>query len=358
MGTQMATTGTDYGSLFRPRARTQAQRNADAEAQRRSGDYSSNTARTNNAPSQGDQRGGENRGVSAPKQFKARQKNMEYKEHIDQLRQLRALATESNGVLTFPSTELKNKWTNARALAVDYEQNNMQCDAGNGQSCMLAGRGQNPTDYPSPFADSEHFNANSYFGVGDGSLEDRQAKRAQRDGPNTGEGEVAVAVAGDGTVESTQDRVARERNEKEDARVAKENAEGEPPRPSNGDGSGDGSGDSPNEPNANDSSRTGGGASVLKPKHDENHDPRSGGGSHSGADGSATHGDDGTGVHPFDSGGGSGSGRPKRPKRPAVVDIFGADNNNENKEYIRNLIALRNPYARPCPASKLKMVGR
>ena len=82
MGTQMATTGTDYGSLFRPKQRTQAQRDADAEASRRSGDYSSNTARRNNAPSAGDQSSrGSAYGTSAPKQFKARQKNMEYKEH-------------------------------------------------------------------------------------------------------------------------------------------------------------------------------------------------------------------------------------------------------------------------------------
>ena len=281
MGTQMATTGTDYGSLFRPRERTQAQRDADAEAQRRSGDYSSNTARRNNAPSVGDQRGGENRGVDAPRNFKAREKNMEYKDHIDNLRQLRALATESNGTLTFPTTELKNKWTNSRALAVEYENNNKECDAGNSQSCMLAGRGERPTDYPSPFSDSAHYNQNSYFGVGDGSLENRQTKRAQRDG-NSGEGEVSVAVAGDGTVESTQERLERERNEAEDARVAKENENGEPARPAMPPPSGE---EPPNIPTATDGS----GKENL-PASNDHRDPISGGGTNAGGRGGTNHG--------------------------------------------------------------------
>jgi len=288
----MATTGTDYGSLFRPRQRTQAQRDADAEAQRRSGDYSSNTATRNNAPSAGDQRGGENRGVSAPRNFKAREKNSEYKDQINNLRQLRALATESNGRLTFPTTELKNKWTNSRALAVEYENNNKECDAGNGQACMLAGRGQNPTDYPSPFSDSAHFNANSYFGVGDGSLANRQAKRAQRDGPNTGEGEVSVAVAPDGTTESSQQRVERERNEAEDARIAKMNEDGEPPRPALPPSSGDGSGELPAPPApAEKPETTDGSGDDLKPKNDGTHSGASGGGDTDGSQGGASGGE-------------------------------------------------------------------
>lgn len=295
MGTQIATTGPDYGSLLRPRGRTQAQRDADAEAQRRSGDYSSNTATRNNAPSAGDQRGGENRGASAPRTFKARQKNSEYKDQINNLRQLRALATESNGTLTFPTTELKNKWTNSRALAVEYENNNKQCDIGNSQACMLAGRGSFPTDYPSPFSDSIHFNANSYFGVGDGSLANRQTKRAQRDG-NSGEGEVSVAVAGDGTVESTQERLERERNEAEDARIAKENEDGEPPRPAlppSGDGSGEGSGGNLPAPPApkEKPETTDGSGDNLRPKSDGTHSGPSGGGSTSGKNGGASGGE-------------------------------------------------------------------
>ena len=309
MGTEMATTGDDYGSLLRPRGRTQAQRDADAEAQRRSGDYSSNTARRNNAPSAGDQRGGENRGVSAPRNFKARQKNSEYKDQINNLRQLRALATESNGRLTFPTTELKNKWTNSRALAVEYENNNKQCDAGNGQACMLAGRGQNPTDYPSPFSDSAHFNANSYFGVGDGSLENRQTKRAQRDG-NSGEGEVSVAVAPDGTTESSQQRVERERNEAEDARIAKENEDGEPARPA-----------LPEEPvlpsppaPVERPETTDGSGDNLKPKSDGTHSGASGGGSTDGSRGGASGGEP-THIVPLNPSNDGIIGYPRMPRR-------------------------------------------
>jgi len=289
MGTEMTTTGDDYGSLFRPRRQTQAEKDRDAEARRRQGG-GGNTAVQNNAPSAGDQRGGENRGVSAPRNFKAREKNSEYKDQINNLRQLRALATESNGRLTFPTTELKNKWTNSRALAVEYENNNKECDAGNGQACMLAGRGQNPTDYPSPFSDSAHFNANSYFGVGDGSLENRQAKRAQRDGPNTGEGEVSVAVAPDGTTESSQQRVERERNEAEDARIAKMNEDGEPARPALP--SGDGSGELPAPPApAEKPETTDGSGDDLKPKNDGTHSGASGGGDTDGSQGGASGGE-------------------------------------------------------------------
>lgn len=285
MGTQIATTGPDYGSLFRPRARTQAQRDADAEAQRRSGDYSSNTATRNNAPSAGDQRGGENRGVDAPRTFKAREKNMEYKDHIDNLRQLRRLATESNGRLTFPTTELKNKYTNSLALAQDYEENNTQCDLGNSIACNLSGRGSFPTDYPSPFTDSIHYNQNSYFGVGDGNLETRQSNRPQ--------GDVSVAVASDGSVESSQDRVQRERDEAEDERIRKENENGEPARPAMPPPSGEGSGDLPPpsgpEP-ANIPSATDGSGKENLPKPNDHRDPISGGGTNAGGRGGTNHG--------------------------------------------------------------------
>ena len=287
MGTQMATTGTDYGSLFRPRSRTKAQRDADAEAQRRSGDYSSNTATRNNAPSAGDPRGGENRGVDASRNFKARQKNMEYKDEINNLRQLQRLAKEENGRLTFPTTELKNKYTNSLALAKDYETNNTQCDLGNSQACGLAGRGSFPTDYPSPFTDSIHFNANSYFGVGDGSLEDRQSKRSQDD--------VTVAIAGDGTTESSQQRVERERaeaNRREEERIAKENADAEPPRPSLPPSSGDGSGELPAPPTpAEKPETTDGSGDDLKPKNDGTHSGPSGGGDTDGSRGGASGGE-------------------------------------------------------------------
>jgi len=312
MSEPVATT-TDYGALFRPPVKSSTETARQAELRRRRGG-GSNTAVQNNAPSAGDQsERGSAYGVSAPRQFKAREKNAEYKDHIDNLRQLRALATESNGILTFPTTELKNKWTNSRALAVEYENNNKECDAGNGQSCMLAGRGQNPTDYPSPFSDSAHYNANSYFGVGDGSLESRQTKRAERDGSNTGEGEIQVAVAGsgDGSGESSQARVERERNEAEDARIAKENAEGEPPRPA-----------LPADPaiEPDHIPETGSGSSVLKPKRKENHDPYSGGGSHHGGDGSATHENDN--VHRFDTGGdGSAYVRQSNPVKDLLINL-------------------------------------
>ena len=319
MGTQMATTGTDYGSLFRPRARTQAQRDADAEAQRRSGDYSSNTATRNNAPSAGDQRGGENRGVDASRNFKARQKNMEYKDEINNLRQLQRLATESNGRLTFPTTELKNKYINSLALAKDYETNNTQCDLGNSQACGLAGRGSFPTDYPSPFTDSIHYNANSYFGVGDGSLEERQSKRSQED--------TTVAIAGDGQVETSQERMLRLRREREEAeeeRMRKENENADPPIPTDGiDGnlptpSGDGSGGEPVLPSPpapkERPATTDGSGDNLKPKSDGTHSGASGGGDTDGSRGGASGGEP-THIVPLNPSNDGIIGYPRMPRR-------------------------------------------
>ena len=311
MGTQVQTT-TDYGALFRPRVKTEAEkRQAAAVARARGG--GGNTAQVNNAPDAGDQsERGSAYGASAPKTFKAREKNAAYKDHIDQIRQLRRLATpsEDRGVLIFPTTELANKFRNFKALASEYETNNQQCDAGNGQSCMLAGRGQNPTDYPSPFSDSVHYDANSYFGMGDGSAVERQEVRSN-------DGMVEVEVEADGAVESSQDRLNRERNEKEDERIAKENANGPPAR----------NADPPIEP-GNPADNTGAGTSIFKPKHkQEHHDPISGGGTHSGADGSATYEDHQ--VHQFDSGGGIKGG----------VQV-----NNRVKEYLNNMQALQNPY--------------
>lgn len=310
MGTQVQST-TDYGSLFRPRVKTEAEkRQAAAVARARGG--GGNTAQVNNAPSAGDQsERGSAYGASAPKQFKAREKNMAYKDHIDQIRQLRRLATpsEDRGVLIFPTTELANKFRNFKALASEYEVNNQQCDAGNGQSCMLAGRGQNATDYPSPFSDSAHYSPNSYFGQGDGSAVERQEVRSN-------DGMVEVEVEADGTVESSQDRLNRERNEKEDERIAKENADAPPAR----------NADPPIEP-GNPADNTGAGTSIFKPKHkQEHHDPISGGGTHSGADGSATYEDHQ--VHQFDAGGVKGS----------------VQGNNRVKEYLNNILALKNPY--------------
>ena len=313
MSEPVATT-TDYGALFRPRVKSSTETARQAELRRRRGG-GSNTAQVNNAPSQGDQsERGANYGVDAPRQFKAREKNSDYKDHIDQIRQLRALATpsEDRGVLIFPTTELANKFKNFKALANEYEVNNQQCDAGNGQACTLAGRGERPTDYPSPFSDSAHYSANSYFGMGDGSAVDRQAVRA-------GDGTVQVAGSGDGSGgESSQARVERERNEKEDARIAKENAEGAPPRP-----------DLPPDPaiEPDHIPETGSGSSVLKPKRKEAHDPYSGGGSHHGGDGGATHEPDQ--VHRFDTGGdGSGYVRQSNPVKDLLI----------------NLNSMRNPY--------------
>ena len=297
MGTQIQTT-TDYGSLFRPRLSTKAERDRAAEARRRQGG-GGNTATENNAPSAGDQsERGANYGTSAPKTFKARQKNSEYKDQINNIRQLRQLATESNGTLTFPTTELKNKFINARALAVDYENNNQQCDVGNSQACMLAGRGSFPTDYPSPFSDSIHYSPNSYFGVGDGSLEQRQTERDERDG-NTGEGEISVAVAGDGTVESSSQRVQRERRERqeeidrqEDERIAKMNADGEPPRPASPPPSPAEEPVLPPPPTpAEKPATTDGSGDALLPKHDGEHSGESGGGSTNGQNGGASGGE-------------------------------------------------------------------
>ena len=323
MGTQVQTT-TDYGALFRPRVKTEAEkRQAAAVARARGG--GGNTAVQNNAPSAGDQsERGDAYGVSAPRTFKAREKNADYKDHIDQIRQLRALATpsEDRGVLIFPSSELAKKFKNFKALANEYEVNNQQCDAGNGQSCMLAGRGQNPTDYPSPFSDSAHYNANSYFGMGDGSAVERQQVRA-----GDGVAQASGSGSGDGSTESTQDRVMRERNEAEDARIAKENANGEPARPAMPPGM-------PEVPEviepSNGAERTGEGTSIFKPKHNnDHHDPISGGGSHSGSDGSASH--ENEGVHDFTGGGGI--------KRSA-----GYEANERVKQYLTNIQALKNPY--------------
>ena len=326
MGTEMTTTGPDYGALFRPRVQTEAERRA-AAARARARGGGSNTAQVNNAPSAGDQsQRGSAYGVSAPKQFKAREKNAAYKDHIDQIRQLRALSTpsEDRGVLIFPTSELANKFKNFKALANEYEVNNQQCDAGNGQSCMLAGRGQNPTDYPSPFSDSAHYNANSYFGMGDGSAAARQDVRAA-DGTAEVSGS-GSAGEGDGSSESSQQRVERERNEKEDERIAKENADGEPARPA----------EPPPEQIEPDNAggRTGEGTGVLKPDHDQTHrDPMSGGGTHSGADGTATH--ENHGVHNFDSGGTLNNG---------IVQ------NNRVRDYLTLMNSLKNPYGIYRPA--------
>ena len=320
MSEPVATT-TDYGSLFRPRVQTEAEkRQAAAVARARGG--GSNTAQVNNAPSAGDQsQRGDAYGISAPKTFKAREKNAAYKDHIDQIRQLRRLATpsEDRGVLIFPTSELANKFKNFKALANEYEVNNQQCDTGNGQACMLAGRGQNPTDYPSPFSDSVHYDANSYFGMGDGSAVERQQVRSADGIAQTASGS-GSAGEGDGSSESTQQRVERERNEAEDARIAKENADGEPARPALPP-------TAPIEPeNAGD--RTGEGTSILKPEHNtDHHDPISGGGTHSGADGSASH--ENHGVHEFTGGGGLSKG---------------VQENNNIKQYLVNIQALTNPY--------------
>ena len=318
MGTEIATTGPDYSALFRPRVKTEAEKQREAAVARARGG-GSNTATQNNAPSAGDQsQRGDAYGVSAPKTFKAREKNAAYKDHIDQIRQLRALATpsEDRGVLIFPSTELANKFKNFKALANEYEVNNQQCDVGNSQACGLAGRGSFPSDYPSPFSDSIHYNANSYFGQGDGSAVERQQVRAADGVAQTASG----SGSGDGSTESSQQRVARERNEAEDARVAKENADGEPARPAM----------PPTEPiePGNAASRTGEGTSILKPTHNkDHHDPRSGSGSHSGADGSASH--ENEGVHEFTGGGGLSKG---------------VRENNDIKQYLNNILALTNPY--------------
>ena len=222
MGTQIATTPTDYGSIFRPRRKTQEERDREEEARRRNRGGQT-IASQNNAPSAGDQRGGQNRGVSAPRTFKARQKNMEYKDHVDNLRALRNLGTVNNGLITFPTTELKNKWTNNRALIVEYEDNNTQCDAGNSQSCMLAGRGLNATDYPSPFVDSVHYNKNSYFGVGDTGIS-QENKNININNPDPVES----------TTETSQERVLRLREETEEKRINDLNNDpnNSPPRPS------------------------------------------------------------------------------------------------------------------------------
>lgn len=267
MGTQIATT-TDYGSIFRPRRKTQEERDREEEARRRKRGGQT-IASQNNAPSAGDQRGGENRGVSAPRTFKARQKNMEYKDHVDNLRALRNLGTINNGLITFPTTELKNKWTNNRALIVEYEDNNTQCDAGNSQACMLSGRGTAPTDYPSPFVDSVHYNKNSYFGVGDTGIS-QENKNININNPDPVE-----------STETSQERVLRLREEAEEKRINDLNNDpnNPPPRPSEPpEGSGDGSNELPS-PLPNDDRREG--TSTQKKNNSG-----SGSGSHSGGSGS------------------------------------------------------------------------
>ena len=315
MGTQVQAT-TDYGSLFRPRVKTQAEKDRDAEARRRQGG-GGNTAVQNNAPSAGDQRGGQNRGVDAPRTFKAREKNMAYKDHMDQIRQLRALATpsEDRGVLIFPTSELAKKFKNFKALATEYENNNIQCDVGNSQACSLAGRGSFPTDFPSPFTDSIHYNANSYFGVGDGSASERQEIRG-----NDGMAEASGSGSGDGSSETSQQRQERQRQELADkvAKKREKEAEGQPkPAPP------------PPPPSpAQPLTPAQGGVDGKHGDHDHKtvNPIAGGGGSHNGQSGSTSQG--GGTVLPLDNGGG-----------------FDPINSvNPVKQYLRDLTALVDPY--------------
>ena len=129
----------------------------------------------------------EGTGGSAPRTYTARTKYMEYLDHVSHLKRLERTATREGTKLTFSRRQDLLDYSATAALVNDYQNANTRCDQGEASSCRLAGRGDAPTEYASPFRGSQHFDDVAYFGAGGRS----------RIIPA---GETAVSVTPEGTV--------------------------------------------------------------------------------------------------------------------------------------------------------------
>ena len=329
---------------------------------------------------------------TARKTYRARALYSEYLDDVNQRDRYLQTATRSTNVmgrptLTFARREDELNFKSAAADVRLFENNNLDCDRGDSGACGRAGRGSAPTEYASPFVSSEHFSDVAYFGAGGRQQVDENAITALA--PVLENDTIEVPVDADGTVaplappahlpqttpglpndpfpdavdgfneDGTRpdlppsiwfpdlpDEVPVE----EDGTVAPL----APPRstdsipailpPSTE------TGEAPIEPSLPEN--TGASSSVLKPKHKKRLDPFSGGGSHSGGDGSASH--HGTeGIERFDSG-----LVPKLRKELMEINkrIRNFKQNEKNKQFLINVEALRNPYGRICSADKKEVI--
>ncbi len=259
------------------------------------------------------------------KTYTARAKFSEYLDDVAQRDRYLKTATRSTNImgrptLTFSRREDELNFKSAAADVRMFENNNLECDRGNSASCQLAGRGDAPTEYASPFISSEHFNDVAYFGGGGRRQVDENAKTtftAPAPAPaddEFGRPRAETAVPPENppapAPASTDDEFGRpvppETPAERLARMIEEEG-----------------GEDEIEP---DVPETGSSGSVLQPNKNEHRDPFSGGGVHPGGEGSASH--ENEGVHRFD-----GGRMFRKEKKP-----------NSIKQLLNNLNGMRNPY--------------
>jgi len=270
---------------------------------------------------------------TARKTYQARALYSEYLDDVKQRDRYLQTATRSNNImgrptLTFSRREDELNFKSAAADVRLFENNNLQCDRGDSGACGRAGRGSAPTEYASPFVSSEHFNDVAYFGAGGREQVDENAITALA--PVVEDGTIEVPVDADGTVAP----LAPPRSVDPIPAILPPSSE---------------TGEAPIEPSLPEN--TGASSSVLKPKHEKRFDPFSGGGSHSGRDGSASHGTEG--VESFDSG-----LVPELRKELIEINkrIKNFKQNEKNKQFLINMEALRNPYGRICAGNKKEII--
>lgn len=209
------------------------------------------------------------------KTYTARNQYMEYLDNVQRARQLEALGTKTNslmgaGSITFARREDGLAYSSNAADIRLFQQRHQDCDGGDGGACRLVGRGDTPTERGSPFANSPHFNDLHYFGGAGNSYQ-----------PPVRE---VPAPAGDGSGEPPQPAPAPEAA---DTPNMPDEIEPPPPPPPAPPPTG---GQAPAEPANHEGSADQSGQQNAPVNDGTNRDPYSGGGAHSGASGSRSHG--------------------------------------------------------------------